>query len=348
MFLKQRRSFSQQQVANSRRRPRNRLTRYMKVIQVPDRPVSPLFYAVAGRLLFVESTDQRLGNLIERLCAGWQLTPVSFSERPPDIRIHFFSSARPQIPRDLNQFEIAEGGQCYTDGADLYVALGNSLMHLQHGDPVTVKIWQEGVPPEGEPMFAKVASFAICAGLRRFGMFEIHSAGMVHPESRKGVLIVGPSGSGKSMLALKLATAGWPYLSDDELLLSFAGSEVEARGFRSFFAVSSAIGTSKTCFEPDDVFPSQRRQHAIPGLLVFTRVTGEQKTELRKLTQVETMARLIRACPWATYDASIAVANLEVLSALARQTSAFDLHAGRDLLVPGVAADLLSQQLEQN
>jgi len=315
----------------------------MKVIQVTDRPASPIFYAVAGRLLFIESTDQQLRILIERLCAGWQLTPVSFSERPPDIRIHFScSSTRPQIPRDLNQFEIADGGQCYTDGADLYVALGNSLMHLQHGDPVTVKISLEDVSHEGEPLFAKVASFAICAGLRRYGMFEIHSAGMVHPDSGKGVLIVGPSGSGKSMLALNLATAGWSYLSDDELLLSFAGSEVEARGFRSFFAVSSAAGTSKTCFEPDDVFASQRRQQAIPGLLVFTRLTGEQKTELRKLTQVETMARLIRACPWATYDASIAGANLEVLSALAQQVTAFDLHAGRDLLVPGYASDLLS------
>lgn len=320
----------------------------MEVIQALDRPASRMLYAVAGRLLFVE-TDHRLGNLIERLCAGWQLTPVFFIERSPDIRINFFcSNTRPPIPRNLKQFEIADGGQCYTDGAGFYLALGNSLMHLQHGEPVVVKIWLEHIPVEGELVLARLASFAICAALRRYGMFEIHSAGMVHPDSEKGVLVVGPSGSGKSMLALNLATAGWPYLSDDELLLSFAGSEVEARGFRSFFAVSGGNGASKTCFEPDDVFPSQRRQRAIPGLLVFTRLTGEQKTELRKLTQVETMARLIRACPWATYDTSIAGANLEVLSALARQTSALDLHAGRDLLDPRHASDLLSQQIEQN
>jgi hypothetical protein len=295
----------------------------MEVIQVPDRPASRVIYAVAGRLLFVESTDQRLGKLIERLCAGWQLTPVSFQETP------------------LDQFEIADGGQCYTDGAGFYLALGDALMHLQHGEPVVIKIWLERMPVEGELVLARIASFAICAGLRRYGMLEIHGAGMVEPRGEKGVLIVGPSGSGKSTLALNLATAGWPYLSDDELLLSFAGSEVEARGFRSFFAVSD--GASKTCFEPDDVFPSQRRQRAIPGVLLFTRLSGEQKSELKKLTQVETMARLIRACPWATYDTSIADANLELLSALARQTSAFDLHAGRDLLQPGFASDFLSQ-----
>ena len=316
----------------------------MEVIQVPDRPASRMFYAVAGRLLFVESTNQRLGNLIERLCATWQLTPVSFPNTSPDIHIHFFcGNTRPQIPRNLNQFEVADGGQCYTDGAGFYLVLGNALMHLQHGDPVVVKIWLEDVPVEGELVLAKIASFAICAGLRRYGIFEIHSAGIVQPDTDKGVVIVGPSGSGKSTLALNLATAGWPYLSDDELLLSFDGGQVEARGFRSFFAVSGADGALKTCFEPDAVFPSQRRQRAIPGLLLFTRLSGEPKSELKKLTQVETMACLIRACPWATYDTSIAGANLEVLSAFARQTSAFDLHAGRDLLQPGFASDLLSQ-----
>ena len=52
----------------------------MEVIQVSDRPASQSFYAVAGRLLFVESLDLRLRNLIEQLFAGWQLTPVSFPD----------------------------------------------------------------------------------------------------------------------------------------------------------------------------------------------------------------------------------------------------------------------------
>lgn len=320
----------------------------MEVIRAPDRPASHGSYAVAGRLLFVETTDLRLGNLIESLCAGWQLTPVSLPERTPDITISFRCGDVPQIPRNLNQFEIAECGQCYTDGDDLYLALGSSLMHLQNGKQVSVKIWLDSVPDPGDALLPRVTSFAICAALRRYGIFEIHSAGIVHPESEKGVLIIGPSGSGKSTLAVQLAKAGWPYLSDDELLLSLVDGEIEARGFRSFFAVSGASGTSKTCFEPDAVFPSQRRPRAVPGLLLFVRLSGEQKSQLHKLTQVETMTRLIRACPWATYDTSIAGANLEALSALARQTSAFNLYAGRDLLEPGCAADLLSQQLEQN
>jgi hypothetical protein len=317
----------------------------MEVIKVLDRPASQSFYAVAGRLLFVESLDLRFRKLLEQLFAGWQLSPVSFTGQSPDIRIEFFcGDSLPQIPPNLNHFEIAEGGQCYTDRGELYLALDESLIHLENGAPVRVRLWFEKLPEPGDPLPARATSFAVCAALRRFGLFELHSAGLVHPDSEKGVLIVGPSGSGKSTLAQQLATAGWPYLSDDEVLLTLVDGEVEARGFRSFFAVRGEADTGlKTCFDPALVFASGRRLKASPGVLLFTSLSGQQETRLNRLTQAESMSRLIRACPWATYDTSIAGANLELLSVLARQTSAFDLHAGRDLLLPGCAADLLSQ-----
>jgi hypothetical protein len=317
----------------------------MEVIQVLDRPVSQSFYAVAGRLLFVDTADLRLANLIEQLFAGWQLSPVVFPEQPPDILIKLFcGDSLPEIPHDLNQFEIAEGGQCYTDGADFYLALDAVLIRLENGNPIVVSLWLEELPGARDPMLARATSFAVCAALRRCRLFDLHSAGMVNPDNKRAVLIIGPSGSGKSTLALQLAKAGWPYLSDDEMLLSLADDEVEARGFRSFFAVRDpSSGPFKTCFEPEAIFASERRTSAVPGLLLFTSVSGEQKSEFKTLTQPETMMRLIRACPWATYDTSIAAANLQVLSRLARQTSAFDLFAGRDLLEPNCASDLLSR-----
>jgi hypothetical protein len=319
----------------------------MKVIQVSDRPASRRFYAVAGRLLFIESFDDRLGGLVEGLFAGWQLTPVPFAEREPGVRINFFcGDAAPQVPDSLNQFEIADGGRCYTTGHDYYVSLGDALVHLQNSRPVVVDVWLAGLPGLIDPMFARAASFAVCAALRRFGLFELHSAGVVHPHSEKGVLIVGPSGSGKSTLALRLAMAGWPYLSDDELLLSVVDGEVEARGFRSFFAVrEERTNPFKTCFEPEVVVGSGRQTSAVAGALLFASVTGDEKTRLHQLTQAEAMARLLRASPWATYDTAVAAANLELLSRLARQTKAFDLFAGRDLLAPGVASDLLSHAI---
>jgi Serine kinase of the HPr protein, regulates carbohydrate metabolism len=308
----------------------------MEVIKVFDRPACRRFYKVAGRLLFIESVDLRLGNLIEPLFAGWQLEPVALPDRSPDIRIQFFcGDALPEIPANLNRFEIADGGQCYTDGADYYLALGKALVRVQTG---SAAVWVDELAAPA--VLAKAASFSVCAALRRYGLFELHAAGVINPDSERGVLIIGPSGSGKSTLALQLAKAGWPYLSDDELLLSLVDGEVEARGFRSFFAVKDG-GDSKTCFEPGAVLGSERRLSALPGVLLFTSLSAEETTRFRRLTQAETMMRLLRACPWATYDTAVAPPNLELLSKLARQTSAFDLFAGSDLLRPGFASDLL-------
>jgi hypothetical protein len=316
----------------------------MEVFQVFDRPAFQGFYSVAGRLLFIKSNDLELRNLIVELFAGWQLTPVPEPHRSPDIRINFSSGETPrEISRDLNRFDVAEGGKCYTDGADFYLLLGKAVVHLQSGTPLAVDVSLSELPRAGDAMFVRATSFAVCAGLRRFGLFDLHSAGVVDPRDGKGVLIVGPSGSGKSTLAVQLASAGWSYLSDDELLLSLDDEVVEARGFRSFFAMNSG-GPIKHCFEPDTVFGARRTPTVLPGRVLFTSLNNESESRLSELTQTETMMRLIRACPWATYDTSIASDNLTVLSALARQAIGFDLSAGRDLLVPGFACTLLSRQ----
>jgi hypothetical protein len=318
----------------------------MKVDQVSDRPASSAFYSVAGRLLFVESPDLRLRNLLIPLFAGWQLIRIYNPDKSPDIRIDFTCGIKlPELPSDLNQFEIADGGRCYTRGADVFLALRDSLMHLVGSTPVTVHILLAKVPGPRDPLLATIASFAVCAALRRFGLFDLHSGGVVNPDNGKGVLIVGPSGSGKSTLTLQLGMTGWPYLSDDTLLLSLVDGEVEARGFRTFFAVrAGAADTSfKNCFEPEGLFESPRVEKVSPGCLLFIRLNGNRRSRLVKLSQAETMARLIRACPWATYDTAIAGANLEVLSTLARQATGFHLSAGRDLLMSNHAAELLSR-----
>jgi hypothetical protein len=323
----------------------------MNGIQVFDRPASQSFYAVAGRLLFIQSFDLSLATLIEQLFSGWQLTPVPCPERSPDIKISFFcGDSPPEIPAGLNQFEVAAGGRCYSAGDQYYLEFDNSLLHLGNGNPVGVFVWIKQLPGPTDVELARVTSFAVCAALRRFGLFELHSAGVVTPNTETGVLIIGPSGSGKSTLTLQLATAGWGYLSDDELLLNVVEGEVEARGFRSFFALApettsvngSSTRTTKRCFEPAGVLAAPLVARVVPRFLLFSAISRAQKTQLRELTPAETMARLIRACPWATYDTAVAGQNLELLSQLARQAKGFNLMAGTDLLEPTDASRIIS------
>lgn len=315
----------------------------MNAIRVFDRPASHSFYAVAGRLLFVQSLDPRLATLLERLFAGWQLTPVSSPERNPDIKITFTCGDLPQVPAGLNQFEVAEDGRCYSAVDEFYLSFTNSLLHV--GDNTNgVAVWISKIPSPTDAELARVTSFAVCAALRRFGMFELHGAGVVVPGSDAGVLIVGPSGSGKSTLTSQLARAGWGYLSDDELLLIQNGEEIEARGFRSFFALvpEDSQSSLKSCFEPADVFDAPRADRVTPRFLLFTAISDATETQLHELSQAETMSRLIRSCPWATYDTAVAGPSLQLLSRLARQTKGFNLMAGTDLLEPEQASRILS------
>lgn len=319
-------------------------------IQVLDRPASQSFYAVAGRFLFVQIFDRALVATIERLFAGWQLTPVSFLDRSPDVNVAFFSvSQLPEIPSSLSftQFDVASDGRWYAAADFFYLRFENSLVRLEPrvgSDRVDVAVWIKQTIDPMDVELARFASFAVCAALRRYGLFELHAAGVVVANSDDGVLIVGPSGSGKSTLALKLATAGWRYLSDDELLLSATDGAVEMRGFRSFFALAPAAASAgatrnfKTCFEPAAVFAAPAVACVTPRYVLFTSVSERNQTRLRKLDQTETMTRLIRACPWATYDTAIAGANLKLLSQLARQATGFELLAGSDLLESGEAS----------
>src|SRR5215216_3112213 len=99
----------------------------MVVNQVFDRPAPQGFYTVAGRFLFIETLDPRLARLIESLFAGWQLTPVASPGREAEIEIKFFcDEPGPTIPAGLDQFEVAEGGRCYTGADEYYLKFDNS------------------------------------------------------------------------------------------------------------------------------------------------------------------------------------------------------------------------------
>jgi hypothetical protein len=337
----------------------------MEVFHAINRPVYQSFYEVAGRLLFVESSDQHLAQLIGQLFAGWLLSPVESTNQVPDIILSFHCEQElPTIPLNGERFDIAEGGRCYTVEGGFFLDLNNSLIRLRDTTPVKVDLWIKRVPAEPDANLAHATSFSVCAALRRCGLFELHAAGVVDPVGKNGVLIIGPSGSGKSTLTLQLVKSGWSYLTDDELLLSLTDGGVLARGFRSFFAISEAAAMAsgvgdlersasdfqsrqmKTCFNPEAMFDSGREPVVKPRFLLFTSIANESVTRVKSLGQAEAMARLVRSCPWATYDKPIAQANLQVLSQLAKQSVALNLFAGTDMLDSATASALILNTIQ--
>src|ERR1044071_583985 len=128
----------------------------MEVIQVFDRPAFQSFYSVAGRFLFTECDNPELRKLIVDLFFGWQLTPISLPGRPPDIQIKFScGEVLAGLPRDPCEFEIAEGGRCYTDASGLYLELGGAVVQLVNGSSVAVHVSFTELPRFGAAILGR-------------------------------------------------------------------------------------------------------------------------------------------------------------------------------------------------
>lgn len=322
-----------------------------------------MIYRVAAQTVVVEAQDTWAAKAIEELFAGWYLIPATATRHislSPAIVVR--SSVKPpEIPRGWPQFEIAGGGTCFTDGNTSYIDLEGSIVAIGQPGNTAVEVWTNGMLEIQSPALTRVVTYALAAALRRRRLFELHSGAVIDPESGQGVLIIGPSGSGKSTLTVQLATAGWSFLTDDVLLLSAEGGEVKAWPLRRCFAITSktfaasnylqaraslaymqAQRADKRKFVPHRVFNSEFKEQCIPRTLFFSELAGGNRSQVLRLSPGETMARLIRMNPWSCYDRTTAADHLAVLATLVKQSTAYSLLAGKDLLDPETAANLIA------
>jgi hypothetical protein len=326
------------------------------------RPAITYSYAIAGRSFCIQASDEWADTLIRHFLRDFHLDSIS-DPADPDYTIRISSQEQPPaIPAGLETFEVASG-HCYRDGYRYYLAVEDSLIVV---DPEnSLSVWIDSTAVTREPLvLIELLGYALEISLRRSGLFQLHGAGLVPPGSDAGTLILGSSGSGKSTLTARLASRGWSYMTDDALLLNEEDGLINARGIRRFFAasettlascsllhLSEALGRTmlsdpnKRRLEPEVAFPGRFINSCVPRVLFFASISREQRSQVVPLTQTETMSRLIRSNPWATYDRSTAREHLRILSRLLAQCSAYSFHGGLDVLSDPALAERLLQPL---
>jgi hypothetical protein len=323
----------------------------------------PTIYRVAGQPLLVDAQDAWAARAAAALFADWYLEPDrEGAADPPSAPAIVLRSAAPvlRIPAGLPAFDVAGGGACHTDGDTSYIDIEGSVVVIGKPGLADAEVWMNGPLALDSPALTRLVTYALSAALRRRRLFELHSAAVAHPESGAGVLIVGPSGSGKSTQTVHLASAGWPFLTDDVLLLREEAGSVQAWPLRRSFAITPATfaasqflqarasfdadgdAADKRPLMPHGVFTAGFRDHCVPATLFFSELSGGSFSRVSRLSAGEAMTRLIRMSPWSCYDRGTAAGHLAILSALARQARAYSLQAGTDLLDPEASANLIA------
>ena len=190
-------------------------------------------------------------------------------------------------------------------------------------------------------------TYCVLKLLRPAGYFSLHTAALVSPEGR-GMLVAGPSGVGKSTIAIALVRAGWGYLSDDAVLLRRDGTTVTALPLRKQFYVDAdaastyadmrlgavapdATGDMRREVHLDDCYGHLRAAQAMPVVLVFPTIVDTEHSAAVPLDEATALYRLLAASGPQLFDRAHMNTHLATLRAVVRQSASYRVDAGRDL-----------------
>lgn len=176
----------------------------------------------------------------------------------------------------------------------------------------------------------------------------IHAAGVVAPGDRV-LLLAGDTWSGKSTTTVNLITAGWDYLSDDQVLL-FRGADggLQVEGWPRPFHLDAGWedGAPKGVRHrvgSERFGPGRLRSSGVLGALLFPEVVPEEPTRIERVPASLAFAWLIRQTPWLLVDRPTSNRILSLLTDAAHLPS-YRLRLGLDTYRdPGLLAERLSE-----
>jgi hypothetical protein len=186
-----------------------------------------------------------------------------------------------------------------------------------------------------------LATLALIELLRRHGRFNLHAACLAR--SDRGVLLAGPSGTGKSTLALALARTDLDYLGDDMLFLASAEDGVRVCGFSDAVGVTPSTrarfaelayadpepGYPKSLVRIDEAFDTEVTTTSVATVLVFPEITRAPTSRLERMDPQEAFMRLIPDV--LLTDPPTSQQHVAVLAALTGQVDCYRMLTGEDV-----------------
>jgi hypothetical protein len=169
--------------------------------------------------------------------------------------------------------------------------------------------------------------------LTGLGRALVHAAAVVAPDGG-GWLLAGDARSGKSTTCATLASAGWGFLSDDQVVLATEADGVQVEGWLRPFHLDCTSEAGEPTGERREATPAEldlagwRRTARLAGVMLPVVSAGES-TRLTPLAAADALAGLVRQSPWLLACRETAPVVLALLRrAVAGGT--FRLRLGRD------------------
>jgi hypothetical protein len=319
-----------------------------------------ILYALDNLVLEVNSAEpvrEDLDRLITEV--SWVKGQDSFKE--PNLYLSVsLSNDEFKIPKHCRLAFRTDAFCGYEIGDEFYLTDGSSLLHIGPGRG-------EGHAQLAASFFAKPKltqanfwCFGLLKLLRPLGIYSLHAAGLSTSHG-EGVLLVGPTESGKSTLAIGLIRVGWRYLSDDAVLLRDHSQGVEALACRRSFYIDAARSADYSDFclgdeEPDsnggrrrnvginEAYPAQYIAQCLPRIVIFPKITEHSRSMLRRIGKVSALGSLLAQSAPQLFDRSTMSGHLELLKRLLREAETYELNAGSDLYhQPAKLIDLLGE-----
>jgi hypothetical protein len=179
--------------------------------------------------------------------------------------------------------------------------------------------------------------------MKMHSIFALHAAGLV----KDGVGIIFPaySGTGKSVLSLRMVRDGWRLLSDDTIFLQETDGRIMALGYPerinlrtdalSLFTDVPIIDPRessgwKACVDVESLSPGCFIDKATPEAVVLITRSDRIESKVEAVSKAEALTKLFRYTLFFT-DPSASKQNFGITSKLVEQSQCFHLDIGKDL-----------------
>ena len=279
--------------------------------------------------------DARLWPLLERWMPCGLESPAGVARATIELKPGWTPLRRPTVPPMLTLDRVRawpddkrgvmlRGGLPASGGV---VSLESTRARL-YVDPIPSS--EAGGGADVYSMLTVSAALLLAA----LGRALVHAAAVVDPDGATW-LLAGDARAGKSTTCVTLASAGWEYLSDDQVVLATdAEGELRVDGWLRPFHLDRAAEGCEPTGERREVLPTELgldrwRRSARLGGVILPAVIPSEPTRLQPVRPADALAGLVRQSPWLLACPRTAPGVLRLLER-AVGTGAYRLELGRD------------------